>query len=629
MRYSEYGQIDDKPLVDGDQLFRGFNTRIDADNLEPGILSFASNVRLDDGIISPRKTIEPLQDYSNSAVGVSSNLLDAIKINRGKSHDEILMASESRSYLHSGTALDANTIIDYPIDQRPTEAFLLDTNLTTLLFGKPSPTLPFTEGTELGEQVMRLENKDEYDGSGNFVQTTFSWKRHKEVQPTLRKVTVGEDRIVVCQDKPNFVKGELVNYKQPVIVDRLYRVSKVDGFEVYMQPAYPYNDNWDNQVIANPTPVAGTTLYSIDDQCPSGRLATWAGNRLIVPTGTHDIAISSPLSTTDFPITNTLTIGAEDGGIITALEPLVDDSLIVFKNNSVHLVTSIFSLKTFDQGGNLSIIRVTDQVGCIHNRAKQVVGQELIFVSNQGVYGISLNARGDGGIGLPAQALRITDMPLSNDVQNLIYNGGWDFDTTQLIFHKGRLYMFCDNYHDETYNETFTACLIYNTLLAKWESLDYYAPQFFRVMQHSGENGLSKLVILQRNKGLSALEQRETEEDSYTRVPEYGLQTRSISRGYRMNSFNNKILNRVQISGTSELHNINPNIFKVSSENPERTSTLFNTLGTTTGSFMNRYKERMEGESFKWEFKSDSARTKIKRVMLESREGLRNTRNSN
>jgi len=628
MRYSEYGQIDDKPLVDGDQLFRGFNTRIDADNLEPGMLSFASNVRLDDGVISPRKTIEALQDYSNSAMGIQNTLLDAIKINRGKSHDEILTATDKLSFLHSGTALDANIEIDYPLDQKPTEGFLLDTNITTLLFGKPSPTLPFTEGTQLGQQVMRLENRDEYDGDGNFIQTTYSWKRHKEVKPVLRKLIVGEDRIVVCQDKPTFVSGELVNWKLPQNTDRLYKVTKVDGFEVYMRPAYPYFDNWDGQVNANPIPLTGQTLYSIDDECPSGSLATWAGNRLIVPTGTHDIAISSPLSTTDFPITNTLTIGAEDGGVITALEPLIDDSLIVFKNNSIHLVTSIFSLKTFDEGGNLSIIRVTDQVGCIHNRAKQVIGQELIFVSNQGVYGISLNARGDGGIGLPAQALRITDMPLSNDVQNLIYDGGWDFDTTQIIFHKGRLYMFCDNYHDETYNETFTACLIYNTLLAKWESLDYYAPEFFRIMQHSGENGQSKLIILQHNKGLSALEQFETEEDSYTRIPQYGLRTRAVSRGYRMNSFNNKILNRVQVSGTSELFNANPNIFNVSSENPERTSTLFNTLGTTTGSFLYRYKERMEGESFKWEFRTDTSRTKIKRVMLESREGLRNTRNS-
>ena len=51
MRYKGYGELDDPPLLDGDEGFTGFNTRLDGTNLEPGVLSEAFNVRTDRGTI--------------------------------------------------------------------------------------------------------------------------------------------------------------------------------------------------------------------------------------------------------------------------------------------------------------------------------------------------------------------------------------------------------------------------------------------------------------------------------------------------------------------------------------------------------------------------------------------------
>ena len=55
MRYRDNGQLDDPSLLDGDEQFIGFNTQVDRDSLEPGLLSYAQNVRLDTGSIKPRR----------------------------------------------------------------------------------------------------------------------------------------------------------------------------------------------------------------------------------------------------------------------------------------------------------------------------------------------------------------------------------------------------------------------------------------------------------------------------------------------------------------------------------------------------------------------------------------------
>jgi hypothetical protein len=58
-RYSTYGQLDDPIAKDGDRGFIGFNNRLRPDQLQPGMLADAQNVRMDrNGEAQVRKGVE-------------------------------------------------------------------------------------------------------------------------------------------------------------------------------------------------------------------------------------------------------------------------------------------------------------------------------------------------------------------------------------------------------------------------------------------------------------------------------------------------------------------------------------------------------------------------------------------
>ena len=70
-RYSTYGQLDDVVAKDGDRGFIGFNNRLRPDQLQPGMLADAQNVRLDrNGEAQVRKGVELV--LAPLAVGVDA-----------------------------------------------------------------------------------------------------------------------------------------------------------------------------------------------------------------------------------------------------------------------------------------------------------------------------------------------------------------------------------------------------------------------------------------------------------------------------------------------------------------------------------------------------------------------------
>ena len=115
MRYRGYGDLDDPPLLDGDEGFSGFVTRVQKSNLAPGELSQAYNVRLDKSTIRSRKTAENLTNTSRNTLLKNNGVMDAIAFNDGVSEgDQVLFAGTERGYLTSTEKDGDFEVVDYP-----------------------------------------------------------------------------------------------------------------------------------------------------------------------------------------------------------------------------------------------------------------------------------------------------------------------------------------------------------------------------------------------------------------------------------------------------------------------------------------------------------------------------------
>ena len=817
MRYRSYGQLDDPPLLDGDEGFSGILTRQDPDVLEPSLLSWGSNIRLDNGAISPRKTTRGITSQSDATTMEDDFVFDAIRFNDTENADDfILSAGRNRAYLHTTDDGDNNQEINYPSGHTINQGFLLQTSVNTMLFGDSAPSLNFklhANGTSLGSAVLRLRDFVNYNGiqidsnrpvqiddtvifNKNFSLEDQADSQKTEFDPsdvgrqiialqniagrglvqgsvyTITKLGVpfdaepegtsitatidttdatgtGNDpvgvglnyvhynnffkfndiatplssgdiasvvgfessfvyegdtftnapivvlsdgrQVILPMDKDassdgvrtelypvfwdvvsadsgrdfaffkqqevrdisvsgttfscttksdhGFREGELIKFEGATAIGA-FKVVSVDG----PQFVFEASDTQPRSVSSGQTGI----VYSISDECPSADFATWAGNRLIVPVGNDDIMISSPLSTHDFPITNRLTIASADSGNITALEPMQDDSLVVFKDNSVFLVTGVFSMLPADQGGSLSINRISDQLGCVSRNAVQVVGQEIMFLSRQGLYALTLNAKGQGAIGLPPQAVRITDMPLSKDIQDVFEKGvpnesrfdlqGLNFEGAQLEFYKGRVYVLSsEGYMNMRRTEQVTQILVFNTLLGRWESIDVYRGGGMKLIPMTRTG--SRLILLHSYEGLLELEKHENVEDEYN--SDFGnehLVTYFNTRGYRNKTFGNKHYRSLHLSWTKSTQYISdPTLFsdpnqeqfriRAVSSSPHSVNEIYDKSRTETeeiGSHFSRIKMRQRGESVMFMFNTQRVRYEVKRIAVEATEASRN-----
>lgn len=623
MRYKEYGQLDDPPLIDGDESFIGLVTRESPDNLEPGMLSWAENVRLKDGTISPRLGVKALLTEDQADTLHDDLAFDCAPYNLdNQANDSVLIAGKTQAFLYdNGTISDVSYPPDIYKNQFNDESlesgFLLNTSLSTILFPDPSPNLNLTLGqSKLGRQPMRVRSNP--DSSLEFIY-------HK--QESITECLPEENGVigVKTENTSSFIVGELVKiFNLPGT--GIYRVTEVNDKVIKLKKSD--NETRPTWVVVQPDQISGAIIYSIDDQCPSAKFATWAGNRLIVPAGNDDIFISSPLSTHDFPDYNRLTIGSADTGNITALEPMVDDSLIVFKDHSIHLVSGVYSMRTQDQGGNLAIARISDQLGCTNQNAVQVVGQEIMFYNRQGLYGLTLNAKGAGSVGLPPQAVRINDIALSRDIENLLDDD--NYKEASLEFYKGRVYLVFPFVTQRRVSPTYTHVFVYCTMLGRWESRDEYRGQGYKLFTLNRDK--AELAMFDLDQGLLLLEEEELK-DKYING-DYDITTNIATRGYRCKTFSQKQFRRNMFTlsrSTAQTSDMLQTSMNFDGEQSTQVNYRNSYDGNgnyvhKTGTHQYREKLRSRADSAQFRLNSRGLRYNLKRVAIEATEASRSTR---
>lgn len=139
---------------------------------------------------------------------------------------------------------------------------------------------------------------------------------------------------------------------------------------------------------------------------------------------------------------------------VVGLHSFAEDRLLVFNRNSIHLVENTTNLQS------ASTRVLTDEVGCVARKSIVQVGNQVIFLSDNGVYGTQF---------LDEYNLRGTETPLSEPINETIQRINKNASENAVATYFDNRYFIAVPLDDSTNNN---AILVYNFLNKQWESVD-------------------------------------------------------------------------------------------------------------------------------------------------------------
>ena len=581
-RYSTYGQLDDVVAKDGDRGFIGFNNRLRPDQLQPGMLADAQNVRLDrNGEAQVRKGLElvlaPLavgvdaltlpfdlptlaQEGDSVTAILNDDAINEIYGSTGFSNPNdigsqyIIIASNAKAIAINvadssitDIAYPSGLIISQSVDmiQAFNKVFIFRNGQTALEWdGDLSGTPAFTkvasgeysqpvqivcasgefaliqnrgivhqeDGVSVGSTITVIGDKTlstdqtssliigsefvvskvfeggstttitaatstpisggEYDG---LYKVTITATGHgKNVGDPIDIAGFGDSKI----DGSRFVaevNGDDIVFYVPqnpnTTVNGGETVALAHGFEFYVDASKTDSHVTDGESFTS-TPVF-TRKVSVGlgfSHMPSPPFATYHQRRLVMPyrfevddtvdsftsRGILDEVIASDILDTDTydRIYAQYRFNAGTADYVVGLHSFAEDSLLVFNRNSIHLVQNTINLEA------ASTRLLTNEVGCVARKSIKQVGNQVIFLSDNGVYGTQF---------LDEYNLRGTETPLSepiNETIKRINKEAWEQSVA--VYFDNRYYIAVP-LDDATKNN---AILVYNFLNQQWESVD-------------------------------------------------------------------------------------------------------------------------------------------------------------
>jgi hypothetical protein len=134
------------------------------------------------------------------------------------------------------------------------------------------------------------------------------------------------------------------------------------------------------------------------------------------------------------------------------LHSFSDDKLLVFNRNSIHLVSGA--------GQSAATQLITNEVGCVARKSIIQVGNNVLFLSDNGVYGANFQ---------DLYNLRGNEVPLSSPINPIIQRINRDvWDKSAGVYFDNRYYLAVPLDGSQVNN----AILIFNFINKQWESID-------------------------------------------------------------------------------------------------------------------------------------------------------------
>ncbi len=198
------------------------------------------------------------------------------------------------------------------------------------------------------------------------------------------------------------------------------------------------------------------------------------------------------------PIFNQFRFNAGKADHIVGLHSFSEDVLMVFNRNSIHLVGDTTVIK--DATNKL----LTDEIGLIARHSVQQIGNQVLFLSDSGVYGVTF---------IEDYSLRGTEIPLSESIQATIDRiNPLHANKAQAVYFDNRYYLAVPLDTSSQNN----AILVYNLLNQQWESVDTVNSANFHItnMFVAGEEDDRGVYTTNDIGGINRIEARDSGDDS-------------------------------------------------------------------------------------------------------------------
>ena len=168
-----------------------------------------------------------------------------------------------------------------------------------------------------------------------------------------------------------------------------------------------------------------------------------------------EVIISDVLDTDTYDqIYSQYRFNAGTSDFVVGLHSFAEDKILVFNRNSIHIIANTTDLKE-------STTQVlTDEVGCVARNSIKQVGNQVIFLSDNGVYGTQF---------LDEYNLRGTETPLSAPISSTIERINRNAQEKSVAVYFDNRYYLAVPIDGSNQNN---AVLIYNFLNKQWESVD-------------------------------------------------------------------------------------------------------------------------------------------------------------
>ena len=262
---------------------------------------------------------------------------------------------------------------------------------------------------------------------------------------------------------------------------------------------------------------------------------------------------------------------AGEADFTVGLHSFSEDNLMVFNRNSIHLISNTTSLQS------ASTKLLTDEVGCVARNSIKQVGNQVIFLSDNGVYSTQF---------FDEYNLRGTETPLSEPINETINRINTDQRTQAVAVYFDNRYFIAVPLDDALRNN---AILIYNFLNKQWESIDSVDSTDWDIQNLivAGEGSRRGVYAINRLGGIHKVDARLQGDDLINVSIGGSNETKTVkgsitTRQYTFGNMSRKNWKEFQMHVESSADNISNFDLSAETENPDGTFAL-GTLNSFNG----------------------------------------------
>ena len=271
-------------------------------------------------------------------------------------------------------------------------------------------------------------------------------------------------------------------------------------------------------------------------------------------------------------IENNFRIASGGADYVVAIQPFSEDNVVVFNRNTIHLIRGVSQpLK------DVAVQEVTREVGCIARKTVVQVGNQIFFLSDNGVYSVNFE---------DLYNLRGASIPMSEAINPLIQRINPLYITNCVATYHDNRYYIAVPLDTSTENN---AIFIYNFLNQGWESLDIIEQNGWNVREfiRAGAGGLNSLYVVNKDGGIHILDYREDDRDVVNlqiggTATSYPINSELKTRQYTGGTMDRKRFNSFELQAQSSDSNVSDVQISFLTENPD-SSEFLDSLATMLG----------------------------------------------